>query len=328
MLDLDNKDTIFCIKNEQDFNAYALKLFDLHYRKNTLYNTFVSMFAKDVRPKHWKEIPCLPVSFFKTHDLYLHKRESAAVFTSSGTTGAFTSRHQIDDLGYYHQVCLRGFEEFYGDINAFAFCCLLPSYLERTGSSLIHMCKHFIEVSGAGDFYLNNLDQLKKDIVEYKNSGRQVVLIGVSFALLDLAETNPDRTVFENVIVMETGGMKGRRKEITREELHDELKSSFGIDQVHSEYGMTEMLSQAYSLSNGIFRAPPWVKVSARHVHDPKEIRLPGRPGLLNIYDLANRHSMPFIAVDDIGVVNEDESFEVLGRYDAADTRGCNLMVL
>lgn len=328
MLDLDNKDTIFCIESEQDFNAYALKLFEKHRRENALYNTFVSMFAKDKSPQHWKEIPCLPVSFFKTHDLYIHKKAPEAVFQSSGTTGTFTSQHKVDDLDYYHQVCWRGFELHYGDIKEYAFCCLLPSYLERSGSSLINMCKYFIDVCGAGGFYLNDIDQLIKDICHFKSIGRKVVLIGVCFALLDLAETKPDKTVFEDVIVMETGGMKGRRKELTRKELHRTLMSSLGIDQVHSEYGMTELLSQAYGLSNGIFKAPPWMKVRARHVHDPKEMRPAGRPGLLNIYDLANTYSMPFIAVDDIGVVHNDESFEVLGRYDAADARGCNLMVL
>lgn len=328
MLDLEDKDTIFCIETEHDFNAYALKLFDMHQHENAVYKTFVSMFAKDIRPMHWSEIPCLPVSFFKTHDLYVHNKEPETVFTSSGTTGATTSRHKIDDLAYYQSVCLQGFEKQYGDINNYAFCCLLPSYLERKASSLIDMCKHFIDVSGVGGFYLNDMNQLIKDMVRFKDSGRTVVLIGVSFALLDLAESKPDKAVFENVIVMETGGMKGRRKEITREELHRVLTTSFGVEQIHSEYGMTELLSQAYSRGRGIFNSPPWMKVCARHVHDPKEIRPSGRPGLLNIYDLANRISMPFIAVDDIGVVYDDESFEVLGRYDAADTRGCNLMVL
>ncbi len=328
MSSLFNKDTIFLINSEEAFNNVARTLFDHHVKYNATYKTFVELYSPQASPVHWSEIPCIPVSFFKTHELYTHDQPPEVIFTSSGTTGTQTSQHWVAHLRDYHSICVKGFERAFGRIQDHAFCCLLPSYLERSGSSLIEMCQFFIRCGGGGGFYLNEFQKLMDDIQHHKTKGKKVMLIGVSFALLDLVEQQPNKDVFKDVVVMETGGMKGRRKEITRMELHHTLSEGLGVDAVTSEYGMTELMSQAYALTSGVFEPPPWMRLTARHVHDPRDIRPAGRPGLLNIYDLANWNSMPFIAVDDIGVVHSDGNFEVLGRYDAADVRGCNLMVL
>lgn len=323
-----NKDTLFSVDSEKSFDDLALTLYSYHREHNPTYKTFLNLFCTHLTPQNWREIPCMPVSFFKTHNLYIPQQQPEVTFRSSGTTGANTSRHHVSQINDYHDVCEKGFEGVYGSLNQYAFCCLLPSYLERTGASLIEMCRYFIEQSGAGGFYLDNINALFSDIQKHKTAGKQVVLIGVSFALLDLVDCNPDRSLFKDVLVMETGGMKGRRKELTRMALHEAIMNGLGVNQVASEYGMTELMSQAYAKDSGLYVPPNWMRVAARHVHDPRDVRPSGRPGLLNIIDLANVHSMPFIAVDDIGVVHENGTFEVLGRYDSADVRGCNLMVL
>ncbi len=328
MSNLFNKDTIFSIDSDEMFNDVALSLYAYHLKNNATYKTFIELFAPHASPQQWQDIPCLPVSFFKTHDLYISPSPSETVFTSSGTTGSNTSRHFVANLSDYHSICTAGFERAFGSIKDYTFCCLLPSYMERSGSSLIEMCRFFIEHGGGGGFYLYNIDQLLNDITQYKSSAKKVVLIGVSFALLDLAESMPNKDIFRDVIVMETGGMKGRRKEITRMALHEIINVGIGVSHVASEYGMTELMSQAYAKEGGVFVPPPWMRVTSRHVHDPRDVRPFGRPGLLNIYDLANWHSMPFVSVDDVGVVYENNTFEVMGRYDSADVRGCNLMVL
>ncbi|MCC5918908.1 MAG: acyl transferase [Cryomorphaceae bacterium] len=325
-----HKDTIFHINNDTSFNEVALKYFQFHYRNNEVYHTFISLLhGKDFKqPQHWKEIPCLPISFFKSHTLYKGQSQPETIFTSSGTSGLGDSRHHLDSLSWYHKVCSEAFQRVFGQIENYAFVCLLPSYLERSGSSLIEMCKYFIEKSGKGGFYLDNYDEMFADLKSFQKTNTPVMLFGVSFALLDLAEKNPDPEIFQNATIVETGGMKGRRKEITRLELHQTLKTVFGKNHIASEYGMTELLSQAYAPSDGVFIPPPWMRLYTRNPADPLS-RLPeGSTGLLNIIDLANKNSMPFIAVDDIGKVYDNGRFEVLGRYDQADIRGCNLMVV
>lgn len=250
------------------------------------------------------------------------------IFTSSGTTGAKTSQHVVTDISLYEKSFLKAFEHFYGPVSHYCILALLPAYLEREGSSLVYMVDSLITKSRHSNsgFYLNNLDDLKKQLMLLQKKGQKTLLIGVSFALLDLAETM--RFPLKNTIVMETGGMKGRRREMIRSELHQILKNAFGVEQIHSEYGMTELLSQGYSKGHGIFNCPPWMKVLIRDTEDPLSIQKSGKNGGINIIDLANLNSCPFIATQDLGKVHPNGSFEVLGRFDHSDIRGCNLMVV
>jgi phenylacetate-coenzyme A ligase PaaK-like adenylate-forming protein len=322
-------DTIFDIQSQTKFDSLALQAFKFQYCNNAVYQTFCDHLKRNPENvKEVAEIPFLPIQFFKTKEVVATKAAAKVVFESSGTTGAKTSKHYVTDTTIYEKSYLKGFQQFYGDIKDYCILALLPSYLERTGSSLVYMVNDFIKKSKHPEsgFYLNDLHQLNRKLEALKNSDVKVLLIGVSFALLDLVEEYD--LYVPNTIVMETGGMKGRRKEIIRNELHTVLKKGFGVKMVHSEYGMTELLSQAYSKGNGIFKCPPWMKVLIRNTENPLEIQSHQKTGGINIIDLANINSCSFIATQDLGKTFNDGSFEIIGRFDHSDIRGCNLMAL
>lgn len=321
--------SIFNIKNQTEFEALALKVFKFQFENNRVYRSFCDLLYKHPSEvKTIKDIPFLPIQFFKTRDVLSSKDTIKTTFTSSGTSGSETSKHHVTDLNIYTQSFTKGFEQFYDNIEDYVILGLLPSYLEREGSSLIYMVDAMIKTSKhpKSGFYLNNLSELKNTLEKTDREGKKVLLIGVSFALLDLIETYQFN--LNNTIIMETGGMKGRRKELIRTELHNILKKGFGVDYIHSEYGMTELLSQAYSKGNGIFNCPPWMQILTRDTEDALTIQTTGKAGGLNIIDLANVNSCSFIATQDLGRVNSDGSFEVIGRFDNSDIRGCNLMLL
>lgn len=324
-----NMQNIFSISSDEDFQSLALEIFAHQFENNAVYRSFCDLLY--VHPgdvKSIENIPFLPVQFFKTHEILSSRPPIQTTFTSSGTTGAVVSKHFITDLSIYEHSFKRAFVDFYGPIEDFVILALLPSYLEREGSSLIYMVDHLIKTSNHAEsgFYLNNLDNLKTQLEILDNSGKKVLLIGVSFALLDLIEKHQFN--LNNTIIMETGGMKGRRKELIREELHILLKSGFGVTNIHSEYGMTELLSQAYSKGNGRFECPSWMRILTRDPEDALSIQSDSRSGGINIIDLANLNSCSFIATQDLGRVYEDNTFEIIGRFDSSDIRGCNLMVL
>lgn len=306
----------------------ALQMFRFQYEHNEVYHRFCSLLGRTpANVVSLTDIPFLPIEFFKTEKIYCADTPPEITFTSSGTTGSQTSRHFIKELSIYTESYRKGFELFYGDIEKYAVLALLPSYLERTGSSLITMVDDLIKRSKNpfSGFYLNEYDLLAERLTSLDRSGQQVLLIGVSFALLDLVEKHSFS--LKNTLVMETGGMKGRRKELVREELHATLCKGFGVEAIHSEYGMTELLSQAYSAGKGIYRCVPWMKVLVRDTNDALSYLPTGKTGGLNIIDLANKYSCSFIATQDLGKLHNDDTFEVLGRFDNSDIRGCNLMV-
>lgn len=311
--------------SEGDFDALAWQIFHFQYVNNPVYKAFADLKARGSKPRQLLEIPFLPVEFFKTHQVRAFTGRAQRIFTSSGTTGMVTSRHAVANLELYRTSFFKGFQHFYGQPSQYAFLCLLPGYLDRKGSSLIYMAHHLIRQSGSADsgFYLQANQALIDVLQKREAAGQKSILLGVSFALLDFAENNPLR--LEHTLVMETGGMKGRRKEITRPELADSLKQAFGVSAIHSEYGMTELLSQAYSLGEGRFRCPPWMRVWVRAQDDPAEVSTTGT-GLLCIVDLANVYSCSFLQTADLGTVYPDGSFEVLGRIDNSDIRGCSLL--
>ncbi|MBW8242231.1 acyl transferase [Muricauda oceani] len=320
---------IFSIGNADEFEAVALDMFRFQYENNTIYRSFCDHLKKN--PKHVSdhlEIPFLPISFFKTHQIVSTQRKAETIFTSSGTTQNTTSKHFVADIGLYEESFLKAFESFYGKPEELCILALLPSYLERDGSSLIYMVKSLIDRSAhpSSGFYLHNLGELHQKLMALEQKGSKTLLIGVSFALLDLVEQFP--STLKNTMVMETGGMKGRRKELIRDELHQILKKGLGVDHIHSEYGMTELLSQGYSKGNGVFDTPPWMKIITRDTEDPLSIQPNGKTGGINVIDLANLYSCSFIATQDLGKVHSNGTFEVLGRFDDSDIRGCNLMVL
>lgn len=319
---------IFTISSKKEFEKITLKVFRHQYDNNTVYRDFCGFLNKDKQNvKSIKEIPFLPIQFFKSHDVLSSTEPIQETFTSSGTTGMVTSRHLITDLNYYEQSFRLAFSQFYGNIEDYAVLALLPSYLEREGSSLIYMVEDLIQGSNNPDsgFYLHNYDELITKLTALDNAGQNVLLIGVTYALLDLIEKQDFH--LKNTIIMETGGMKGRRKEMIREELHDVLCKGFGVNEIHSEYGMTELLSQAYSLGNGIFECPPWMDILIRDTEDALSYIDYGKTGGINVIDLANINSCSFIATQDLGKKYPNQSFEVLGRFDNSDIRGCNLMV-
>lgn len=319
---------IFTISSKKEFEKITLKVFRHQYDNNTVYRDFCGFLNKDKQNvKSIKEIPFLPIQFFKSHDVLSSTEPIQETFTSSGTTGMVTSRHLITDLNYYEQSFRLAFSQFYGNIEDYAVLALLPSYLEREGSSLIYMVEDLIQGSNNPDsgFYLHNYDELITKLTVLDNAGQNVLLIGVTYALLDLIEKQDFH--LKNTIIMETGGMKGRRKEMIREELHDVLCKGFGVNEIHSEYGMTELLSQAYSLGNGIFECPPWMDILIRDAEDALSYIDYGKTGGINVIDLANINSCSFIATQDLGKKYPNQSFEVLGRFDNSDIRGCNLMV-
>ncbi len=319
---------IFSIQTDAVFVQAALQTFGYQYQHNQVYQRFCTLLGRTPdKVRQLTDIPFLPIEFFKSEAVYCGNERPSTVFTSSGTTGSQTSRHYVKDLAVYQQSFRQGFADFYGDIEEYTVLALLPSYLERTGSSLITMVADLIERSGSADsgFYLNEYDLLAKKLTSLDRSGRKVLLIGVSFALLDLVETH--RFQLKNTIVMETGGMKGRRKELIREELHAILCEGFGVEHIHSEYGMTELLSQAYSAGSGLYESVRWLKVLIRDTNDALSYQRPLKTGGINLIDLANIHSCSFIATQDLGRLHPDGRFEVLGRFDNADIRGCNLLI-
>jgi len=318
---------IFTIKSTEDFERIALKIFQHQYRHTSVYKEFCDHLK--VHPstvKNSKDIPFLPVQFFKSHRVISEGLSEAITFTSSGTTGSISSKHPVANLDLYKESYRRSFEIFYGNPSELVILALLPSYLEREGSSLIYMVNDLIDQAShsASGFYLNASEELIEKLKWVEENNQKTILLGVSYALLDLIDQQ--KFQLKNTLVMETGGMKGKRKELVKTELHEALKMGFGVPHIHSEYGMTELLSQAYSKGDGVFVCPPWMKVLTRDTEDALSYTQ-GTTGGINIIDLANLHSCSFIATQDLGKLNKDESFEILGRFDSSDIRGCNLMI-
>jgi hypothetical protein len=334
---------IFTISSQKQFEKIALKVFRFQYENNLIYQEFCDFLKTDVaKVKSLQQIPFLPIQFFKSHKVVSNKNPSQEIFSSSGTTSPLapkdgiadkkvaniTSKHFVTDISFYEESYRKGFSQFYGNIEDYTILALLPSYLEREGSSLIYMFDDLIKRTNNPEsgFYLHNHEELIDSLVKLDNSSKNVILIGVTYALLDLIENK--KFELKNTIVMETGGMKGRRKEMIREELHEYLCQGFGVTAIHSEYGMTELLSQAYSLGNGVFECPSWMQILIRDPEDALTYVADGKSGGINVIDLANLNSCSFIATQDLGKKNPNGSFEVLGRFDNSDIRGCNLMVI
>jgi phenylacetate-coenzyme A ligase PaaK-like adenylate-forming protein len=320
---------IFTISNNQQFNDVALEIFHYQYGQNSLYRQFVDGLNVNVGDiQTFGRIPFLPIGFFKTHRVVTGVFDEEVVFESSGTTGTSTSRHFVADFSLYEDSFTRTWNIFFGDISQYNIFALLPSYLERQNSSLVYMVDKLMWRSDQayGGFYLDNLERLATEIQSVLSDDKKVMLLGVTYALLELAEKFP--RPLPGAIVVETGGMKGRREEITRNELHETLKNAFGVPAIHSEYGMTELLSQAWSKGDGLFTCPPWMKVLISDTNDPLSLLPEGRTGGINIIDLANLHSCSFIATQDLGKLNPGGQFEVLGRFDSSDVRGCSLLAV
>ncbi len=321
--------SIFLITNTLQFEAAALKIFRFQAQNCSIYKQFIQSLNIDCDAViSIYDIPFLPVEFFKSHAILSTNSLPEVVFTSSGTTGQITSSHYVSNVGLYQQSFRKAFQYFYGDIKNYCVLALLPAYLERDGSSLVYMAQDFINQSQNPDsgFYLYNHDDLYCQLQKQKKADKPTLLLGVTFALLDFVENY--QVDFPELIVMETGGMKGRRKEMIRQELHDILSRGFGVKTIHSEYGMTELLSQAYSKGDGIFNCPPWMRIITRDTNDPiSTLKNGDRTGGINIIDLANINSCSFIATQDLGKIYPDGAFEVLGRFDNADIRGCNLLI-
>ena len=323
-----NPDRIFSVSGSSEFEKLSLEIFNYQIRNCEVYARFVSNLGIDsLQVKDLNGIPFLPIEFFKSQKVICGNNDASMVFSSSGTTGMTQSRHFVKDIDIYKKSYRKAFNLFYGEISKYAILALLPSYLEREGSSLIYMVNDLIDLSEnpKSGYFLDNHNHLLQTLEELKLAQTPTILIGVTYALLDFAESHSIE--FPELIVMETGGMKGKRKEILRTELHEALCTGFGVQQIHSEYGMTELLSQAYSKGSGIFQTPPWMKVRIRDTNDPLTLLGNESTGGLNIIDLANIHSCSFIATQDLGKSYSDGSFEVLGRFDHSDIRGCNLLV-
>jgi hypothetical protein len=322
------RNRIFGTLNDGDFNATALDIFRFQYSGNEIYRRYAD--ALGVAPEkviHYSQIPFLPVSFFKTHSVVSENSSPEKTFLSSGTTGMERSRHSILDLSVYDESLVKGFEGFYGSLETYNVFALTPDPQQNPDSSLVYMIGKWIlksrsEVSG---FYLDRPEILLKLLRKPQSSGKRALLIGVSYALIDFAERFP--LALPGAVIMETGGMKGKRKEMIREELHAFLSERFRCKNIHSEYGMTELLSQAYAQENGRFKTPPWMRVLVRDINDPLGLLPEGMTGGINVIDLANFNSCSFLALQDLGKINPDGTFEVLGRFDFSDLRGCNLMV-
>ena len=320
---------IFQINSKKEFQRITMKVYRFQYENNPVYKQFCDLLMRTPETvKNSLDIPFLPIEFFKTKTILSSNVPLQTTFTSSGTTGMITSKHYVTDLSIYESSYLKAFSQFYGNIEDYAVLALLPSYLEREDSSLIYMVDDLIKSSNHPDsgFYLHNYDELAKKLIDLDNEGQNVLLIGVTYALLDLIENY--HLNLKNTIIMETGGMKGKRKEMIREELHQLLCKGFGVSKIHSEYGMTELLSQAYSLGNGIFECPPWMDIFIRDTEDALSYVDYGKTGGVNVIDLANIYSCSFIATQDLGKKHNNQSFEILGRFDNSDIRGCNLMVV
>lgn len=320
---------IFNIKTEKEFNEIAIQVFNYQYQNNNFYNRWVNQLninSKNV--KTIQQIPFLPIEFFKTKTIFCGNSNSAnIVFTSSATTNAIPSSHYIKDISLYKNSFTNGFELFFGNPNQYVILALLPNYLSRKGSSLVYMFDDLIKQSKNKDsgFFLNEIENLITIINKYKNTNQKVLILGVTYALLDLCELNISLT--DNFLVMETGGMKGNRPEMLKEELHYYLKTKFNISKIYSEYGMTELLSQAYCLGDVSFKSAPWMKFLIRDVNDPFYYLSNTKTGGINVIDLANINSCSFIATKDLGRLNKQNNLELLGRFDDSDIRGCNLLI-
>ena len=301
----------------------ALEVFRFQAEHCAVYAEYLRLIgAEPASIRRIEDIPMLPIGLFKSHDIYSAATPPQIVFTSSATTGMSFSRHLVADTSIYERDFTEGFRLFYGDIKQWSVYGLLPNYLERTGSSLVYMVDSLIRQAGSGGFYLHNYEKLLSDMAA---DSRPKILIGVTYALLELAEKYAPK--LDNTVVMETGGMKGRRKEMSKEELHGLLCSAFGVERIHSEYGMAELLSQGYSTGEGLFASPPWMRVIVRDINDPFTHLEAGRRGAIDIIDLGNIYSCSFIATEDVGITYADNTFRIEGRITDADIRGCNLLV-
>ena len=317
----------------QNFDETALAVFNFQYLQNPVYNQFCkTLHIEPAKINTISKIPFLPIAFFKTHIVTTTQFQAEALFESSGTTQTINSKHLVKDIALYEQSFSAAFRLFYGNPKDWCIIALFPSYLERKNSSLVMMADKLIEQSGHGQsgFYLNELEKLHDTLLQLEKQQQKTLLIGVTFALLDFAEQFPMQ--LQHTTIMETGGMKGRREELTRQEVHEILCTSFKVNKIHSEYGMTELLSQAYSKGDGIFNCPPWMKIILREEDDPLSVQVSNNrktiSGAINVIDLANMYSCSFIATDDAGKLHPDKSFEVLGRLDNSDIRGCSLLAL
>lgn len=323
-----NINDIFNISSEKEFESLALKIFKHQFENNPVYRSFCDLLYVHPSDVHViEDIPFLPIQFFKSHRVLASKDPISNIFKSSGTSGQERSKHMVTDISIYEKSFRKTFAEFYGNIKDYVVMALLPSYVEQGDSSLVFMVNDLIKQSGhvKSGFYLSDQKELSNTLNSLNDAGEKSILIGVSYALLDLVESYSFH--LKNTIIMETGGMKGRRKEMIRQELHEALKRGFGVNEIHSEYGMTELLSQAYSEGHGRFSCPPWMKIMIRNTEDALSLEPKGKTGGINVIDLANINSCSFIATQDLGKSYEDDSFEVLGRFDNTDIRGCNLMV-
>ena len=310
------------------FDELVQESFQFQYINNLIYRSFCDALHIDpAKLSAIEKVPFLPIGFFKTHKVVSTKFIAETIFESSGTSQTIQSKHYVKSLALYEEAFTKGFTAQYGSPKNYCILGLLPSYLERSNSSLVYMVQKLMDKNNhpMNGFYLNNFKELFDRVQKLEKEGQPAILVGVTFGLLDFAEQY--QLPLKNTIIMETGGMKGRREEMTREQVHQKLKHAFSLNTIHSEYGMTELLSQAYSKGNGIFQCPPWVKVLVRDEDDPFHIRTSGK-GAINIIDLANVYSTSFIATDDVGEVFEDGSFRVLGRMDNSDIRGCSLLAL
>ncbi len=319
---------VFKIDNENQFNKFALDLFNYQAENNPVYHEYLYLLGINTSSvDSYQKIPFLPIEFFKSHKVISGNKDYEKVFYSSGTTGETRSKHYIKNIQLYENSFFTAFRRFYGAIKQYCVLALLPTYLENESSSLVYMVDHLIKKSTHPEsgFYLNNIEALASKLKELEASGQKIMLFGVSYALMDLAENFPMQ--LSNTIIMETGGMKGQRKELTKRELHQFLTKNLGVKNIHSEYGMTELLSQAYSKKDGKFFTPPWMKILIRDMYDPFSFVEKERSGGINIIDLGNIDSCSFIETKDLGKINSDGSFEVLGRFDYSDIRGCNLLV-
>ncbi len=316
------------IQTDDDFNAYCLETYQFQLQHCQVYRNYVSLLGKEKNKlQHYTEIPFMPIEFFKTQKVLADGMDPQIIFSSSGTTGMVTSKHLVADVSIYEQTFRRIFEDFYGPITDIAVLALLPSYLERSGSSLIYMIDDLMKQSkqAESNYFLYNHRELYDTLVQLKDNGTKTILFGVTYALLDFIETYAFE--FPELIIMETGGMKGKRKEMVKQEIHQMLEAAFKVSGIHSEYGMTELLSQGYSSGKGIFYLPKWMRILIRDTNDPLSLIHSDQTGGINVIDLANRYSCSFIATQDLGKVYQDGSFEILGRFDQSDIRGCNLLV-
>lgn len=319
---------LFQYHQAEEFETLCLELFQMQYQRIPVYRTFVD--ALNIKPSHitkLEDIPFMPIEFFKDYKVLAENEKAELLFKSSGTTGMQRSQHFVKSALVYEQSFIKGFEYFYGPVSDYIFLALLPSYIENGDSSLVYMADHLIKLSNNEDsgFYLNDYAKIIEKLNQLKNSPKKVMLLGVSYALLDLVDLQTFD--FPQLTIMETGGMKGRRKEMVREELHEFIGKGFGVNKIHSEYGMTELLSQAYSKGDGVFSCPPWMKIMIRDVNDPLSLLEEGKSGAINIIDLANIHSVSFLATQDLGKITAPNEFQILGRFDNSDIRGCNLLI-